>query len=1008
MRFGGRVLRCAVVLLAVVPQARAERLPLRVYTTADGLGSTFIERVVRDSRGFLWFCTREGLSRFDGYRFVTYGQADGLPNAAVNDIVESRPGEYWIATNGGGVCRFRPGAGAARFETFRTGSTVVSNRVNVLLHDRSGRVWAGSDDELFVNEGPESTRFREVPVASHSGILSLLQDREGGLWIGTGKGLVHLLTDGVGAIRYTLRPRLEADPVQALMVDREGKIWLGHAEGLMTFVPPPASQSRNRDSAPMLVGARWYSRADGLPSDDVIDLLQRRDGGIWVSTEKGLASVGPAGVRVHGKFEGVGHLSKGLAEDSAGNLWFGSSGGAVRWLAGGFSSFTSSEVPGLTEPLSLLETRNGELLIVDSNWTVRWFGNGAFHAEQPNLPVAPAPLWGNQGALLDRSGDFWIPTRLGLHRFTGISGISDLRTRQPVVYGRRQGLPDDMVYRLFEDSKGRLWIGTRALPGADSRPGYIPGLVSWDRASWSFRMYPASGGLEPLKRPSAFCEDRNGGVWIGFSEGGLARFHDGRLTRITSAEAVSDGMIWALYLDDAGRLWIGSANGGVARVDDPAAARPRMKRYTLQEGLSSNYVRAITQDRWGRIYLATARGVNRLDPSTDRVIRYTTQDGLANDFVTTAFRDRQGVLWFGTREGLSRLEPRPDVPETPPPVYIAGLRVGGSVLPVSQIGQKKIVGLELPASQSVLEIDFLGLGFHMGERLRYQFRLEGADADWGAPTEQRTTHYARVAPGRYRFQVRAVSATGLTSAEPAVVAFTVLPPLWRRGWFIALVTALALMAAYALHHYRLARVLEIERVRSRIATDLHDDIGAGLSRVVILSEVAKQQIESGQNANAALNQIGESARELIDGMSDVVWSIDPRHDSLEDVVWRIRAFASDVLESRGIAFDFDAPAELENVRLTPEQRRHIFLICKEAVNNATRHAGCASVRLSFQLTDHELLGRIHDDGRGFAAGTENAGHGVENMRARAESLGGSFELDSAPGRGTFLTFRVPL
>ncbi len=1002
MRFGGRLLGWAVLLLLAITAQAAGRLPLRTYTTADGLGSTFIKRIVRDSRGFLWFCTREGLSRFDGYRFVTYGLADGLPHVTVNDMLESSPGDYWIATNGGGVCRFRPGAGAARFETFRMGSTATSNRVNVLYRDRSGRLWAGADAGLFVadlmNAGREPTAFREVDLGPpHRAILSLAQDREGTLWVGTGQGLARLLPGG--AIRYALRPRLGYDPVNALMTDQQGRLWLGHRDGLVTFVPPPAAQSRNQDSSLAPAGARWYTRADGLPSDEVVDLLQRRDGSIWIATAEGLAEIGPTGVRVHGKFERLGHITEGLAEDSAGNVWLGSTAGAVRWMSGGFTSFGEADLPGFSEPLSLLETPAGELLAVDHAWTMHWFRKGAFRPVRPNLPVKPAPLWGNQGACLDRSGDFWIPTRVGLYRFAGIRRIEELRTRRPAVYTSREGLPEGPVQRVFEDSKGRLWIATE---------GAFPGLASWERATGAFHTYSSSNGLELLNYPSAFGEDRSGAVWIGFKEGGLARFREGRFTRLMQADGVPASRIWALYVDHADRVWVGSAEG-LARIDDPTAARPHLKRYTIQEGLSSNYVRAITEDRWGRIYLATARGVNRLEPDTGRVIRYTVLDGLANDFVTLAFRDRQEVLWFGTREGLSWLEPQPEAPETPPPVYIEGLRIAGTVQPVSPIGQREIAGLEMQTNQSALEIDFVGLGFRVGERLRYQFRLEGADADWAPPTEQRTTYYARLAPGRYRFQVRAVSASGLTSAEPAVVAFTVLPPVWRRAWFLTLAGILAVLAAYALHRYRLARLLEIERVRRRIATDLHDDIGASLSRVAILSEVARQDIGNGDGRTAArLSQIAESARELMDEMSDVVWSIDPRRDNLGNLVTRIRRFASDLLESRGIAFDLAAPPGADRVRLTPEQRRHIFLILKEAVNNAARHAGCASVSLSFHLSGRQLVAQVHDNGAGFPQPDEESGCGLANMRARAESLGASFQVDSAPGCGTSVMFRVPL
>jgi signal transduction histidine kinase len=325
-----------------------------------------------------------------------------------------------------------------------------------------------------------------------------------------------------------------------------------------------------------------------------------------------------------------------------------------------------------------------------------------------------------------------------------------------------------------------------------------------------------------------------------------------------------------------------------------------------------------------------------------------------------------------------------------------------------------VENLALASNQRQIQINFFALGFSTGETLRYQYKLD--NARWSEPTAQRTVNL-NLSPGAYRFLVRAVNAEGVTSLNPAVVSLSIARPVWQRWWFLALALLMVSLMAYATYRYRLAQLLKVERVRTRIATDLHDDIGASLSRMAILSEVVKQQTGgNGNQASGLLTEIADSARGLVDSMSDIVWSIDPRRDDLQSVVRRIRQFASDVLEAKGIAWDLRVPPEVESLKLDPEERQHLFLIFKESINNIVRHGGeTKSVSLSIDVAGRQLIGEIKDNGCGFtpkqpdeARSQGRGGNGLPNMRARAEQLGGRLEIASSPGAGTRLTLRMPL
>ena len=252
------------------------------------------------------------------------------------------------------------------------------------------------------------------------------------------------------------------------------------------------------------------------------------------------------------------------------------------------------------------------------------------------------------------------------------------------------------------------------------------------------------------------------------------------------------GRARALHLDQKGRLWIATAEGGLGRIDDSQLDHPKIVNYTTKEGLSSDQVSCITEDQWGRIYVGTGVGVDRLDPDTGRVKRYTIADGLPNGFVNIAYRDRHNTLWFGTLQGLSKLEPARDGPPQAPAILIQRVRVAGDDLPISELGATQIPNMEFAANENQLEINFVSLGFRAGDVLRYQFMLEGADTDWSAPTNQRSVNYANLKPGSYRFRVRALNADEMFSIDPASFAFTIVPPIWQRWWFIVLaVLALA-------------------------------------------------------------------------------------------------------------------------------------------------------------------------------------------------------------------------
>jgi ligand-binding sensor domain-containing protein/signal transduction histidine kinase len=1047
--------RCAFALAwlcCLLPVGRAEQLPVRIYTSADGLGQNRVKRIVRDSRGFLWFCTADGLSRFDGYRFTTYDATHGLPHPSINDLLETRRGVYWIASNGGGVFRFNlskgddgaagsaaasgttaSGAMAAanakdarareRFTVYKTGDTPRTNRPNRLFEDASGRIWAGTDDGLFVlNEAAGANEFRRVEMGAQpgeaGGVWAFVEDGERRLWIATSKGLWRREADGrVAAFRA---PAHLSGIVWDLFLDQAGRIWAAHENGLFIFKPAPGSQTelRVRERAqtgasahaksppplPHEMGEAYnYTTADGLVNNAVREIHADADGRIWLGTARGLSLFAGSGFSNYTTAHGLTDDNiRALAEDRAGNLWIGTeTGGAIKLARHGLITYREADGLGGRYVLDIFEARAGQLCVFTANGFISYFDGRKFNFLRPNVPPAVTRL---SGVVEDRAGDWWVGTNRGLYRFSGVRHVSELANTRPSVYTSQNGLTSDTVRRIFEDSRGDIWIGM------DSDQV----LVRWERATGEF--HPYAEGLPRRSEVLSFAEDRSGSVWIGFREGGAARYRHGRFDLFGGAAGLPADEILKMYVDAAGRLWLGSNSYGLARIDDPAAGNPAFRFYSNADGLTSNIIRSIAADGLHRLYLGTSRSVDRFDPATGRVKRYTTADGLAANESQVAYADRHGALWFGTWNGISRLVPEPESLSSPPPVMIDGLQIAGVSRLVSDLGESRIENLRLSSDQNQVQINFLGLGFAAGEVLRYRYKLEGAATgdEWSAPNDQRSVTFANLSPGSYRFLVRAVNTDGVESAEPASVAFVIRRPVWQRPWFVALAASLVGGLVFAVYRYRIARLVELERVRTRIATDLHDDIGSSLSQIAILSEVVSQRVPA-DNASVIepLSVIAGTSREMVDSMSDIVWAINPQRDHLSDLTQRMRRFSSDILSARDIAFRFRAPDADEDIRLGADLRREVYLIFKECVNNLVKHSACSRAELELRIVNHWIVLRIADDGRGFDAarpdgnGASLGGHGLLSMRRRAAALGGTFEVESERGRGTVSTLRVP-
>ena len=622
-------------LTALFSVVNAERLPIRTYTITDGLPHNRINRIVRDSRGFLWFCTGEGLSRFDGYAFTNYGVSEGLPHPTVNDLLETRSGDYWIATNGG-LCKFNPkGMPTTRpvyavdlsadvhvepmFTTYTPDDDdQLSKAVLRVIESRDNSIWCGTRQGLFSLSA--GSRMQMVRIESGlpkeqppSYVTSLLEDRFGTIWIGTPSGLYRRWPDG-NVARYG--KELPDDNIQDLLEDRRGLLWMGTREGGLIGLTVTGERER-----PIVTHA--YKRSTTSATNWVFDVCESSDGTLWAGTNYDLVKLQLGEqqqinlTRIDTKGSGFSYREiESVAEDRDGNIWLGTANGAMKIARNGFR--TLDQLDGVDMITSVFESATRDLyaygyvfgdkrasVFEGGNFDVMrpdslgyWFSMGHFDGQRFTW-IAPRS-WTNNGwtnmpyIIQSRSGEWWVGQRTGLYLVPRVETFAELKTARPIaIYSTKEGLPSTVVYSIYEDRRGDLWISTLAETGN--------GLARWDRATRRIVDLTRTEGLPSLKHhlPTTFAEDLAGNMWVGFQPEGLGRYAADRFTYFTVDDGLPAGRVNDLHLDDAGRLWVATSRGGVSRIDEPISERPTFVNYTTDQGLSSNVTTVLTDDLYG-------------------------------------------------------------------------------------------------------------------------------------------------------------------------------------------------------------------------------------------------------------------------------------------------------------------------------------------------------------------------------------------------------------------------
>ncbi len=985
-RRGTRGTACVLVLLAGAAQAMAQELPIRSWSAREGLVHDRVNAFLEDRSGYLWIATWEGLSRFDGREFVNYRPANGLARSLAFTLAEDPRGVLWVGLFGGGVARLlddpaeSSDPGAPRFRSFPVGEG-DANDVNEIFFDELGGMWIFTAAGLHRAVGdPDAPQFElcwSDPDPDTHWAPQAIVHGSGSVWLVGNRRALELC--GGSIVEHAGPPGSAPRDAVNAEASAEGRAVVATGAGLFVFDVARAS----RGEVP------WTKLEVDLAGEIVHTTAIDFGGRIWVGTVHGLLSL------EEGRARWI-TTANGLPDDwlrilhvgRDGKLWIGTQNRGIarldeQWI---------ESYPSRARPLGvvhIVEGLEGEIVISTND-------EGLFRVVDGGLEQIPGterPEYRNLGVgfLQDRGGTWWF----GKAPRVACTPGSELDVEHLLAL---PGVEVDAFGYLHEDPRGVIWFGA-----SDGK---------------LYRGAPVEEGLrrfEPLAAhpfgddpPRTMLTDWQGVLWIA-PYTGLWRRRGERIDPVHLSGELPEGGVRPRHLfeDREGRLWIGWRFGGISMLTDPSAESPVCRTLTTVHGLPSDHVAAITEDLHGRIWAGTGGGLAQIDPERWSVRTVTPVEGLAGTTVNSVRIDRDGDLWVATLGGLSRI--RTDYEPTlnaAPEVRILHTEIAGVEVRLPERGVTHVEDLVLSAARSSIRFAYGAIDPAHGESLEYQVRFAGTGEDWSAPTRERSVRLGPLAPGSYHLEVRAITSDRHAVGTPARAKFLVQAPLWRRPWFVAGAGALVLAAGFASQRARVRRTLALEQVRARISADLHDEIGSGLAQIAILSELARRELPAG--APDRLGEVADVARSTRRSMADLVWAIDPRCDSLLDLVRRMRQTTGNLFEAEGLSLAFHTPTEeaLERLELGPNERRHLFHVFQEAVTNAARHSRAAAIEIEIRLEGSDLWIVVADDGLGFDPMVAAEGHGLAGMRERARALRAELSIDSTPGRGTRVTLHL--
>ena len=1000
-----RAAALAIAIMVLPPRATAATNEYgwltRHWLSDDGLPNNTVNGIAQSPDGFLWLATANvlrGLARFDGVRFEEFPStnfisppdrgivaitvtpeggvrlatdrasivwldraeqrvfttADGLPNQTVHALIEDSEHTLWITYRNGSVARILADGTVLVFS--EKDGLPGGDFIGSLVIDEKGRLWFAKNGQLGVFRDNVFETLLEIEV----GPVRLTAARGGGVWVGCGLRLLRIDEGELLEDFGELKPRRAGTEISALVESRDGAVWIGTTfSGLY----------------------RHYDRAFAsinTTHQEILAVTEDREGNLWVGTGGGgLNQIRPRAMQLYTANDGLPFDSvQSLTEDTNGVIWAITQDGSLSKLVGNRWHTIPTSKDWAGDGVCVRADPNGDLWIsTRSQGLIRWRDGRPL-----NWSARPLKIPTIHALVVATNGDVW---------FGGEPPASIMRLRGGVI--TELPVPPDIrvIRAAAEDAAGNIWFGTSK-----------GNLLRVDGERVVEETSRTTGEPQPIRSLSA---TRDGGLWIGYAGAGVGLWKNARYTPITARQGLFDDFVSQIVTDDRGWIWFG-ANRGVFKV----------RRYDL-EGLASGRTTQVRSIHYGQ-----ADGLPSL------------QANFGNS--PNSLRSRDGRILLAMRTALAVVDvAKLRVNAPPPQVLLRRMLVGDRIMAdYASVASRfdpaaGIVNLahstnrvRVPPEHRRVEFIFTALSFVGPEKLAFRYRLEGGDEDWGMTDGlQRHAVYPRLPDGDYKFQVSACNSEGTWSDTDAEIAFVVAPFVWNTWWFraVALLTftgiIIAIVRYVSFRRLRLQlRHLEeqaaLHKERARIAKDIHDDLGASLTQISLIGELAQQDRDTPEKVGTHIETISNTARRAVKSLDEIVWAVNPRNDTLAHFIDYTGQFALDYLRLAGMRCRLDLPEQTPARELSTDVRHNLFLVVKEAINNTVKHAHATELRLRIAVTDEKVQIVIEDNGQGFdQLPAANGADGLHNMRARLADIGGSCSIQGRPGAGAKVTVEIP-
>jgi ligand-binding sensor domain-containing protein/signal transduction histidine kinase len=962
------------------------------YTMIQGLASNVVFYIIEDKGANLWFGTTSGVSKYDGYRFTNYTKANGLADNFVTCIIQDSSGNLWFGTHEGGVSKYD----GKSFTNYTTANGLADDYVRSMIQDRKGNLWIGTDaGGVSKYDGSSFTNYAMVQGLANNSVNSIAEDKAGNLWFGTNAGVSKY--DGSSFTNYTATQGLADNNVFCIIQDKDGNLWFGtHTKGVSKY---DGSTFTN------------YTKTEGLPENQVNSILQDKAGNLWITSQGGGVS----------KYEGNSFTNytttQGLAanlvfcsiQDKADNLWFGTyEGGASKYDGNSFTNYTKGQGLPDNKIFSMMQDKAGNIWFGTDRGVSKYNGNSFTNFTTAQGLASDAVI----SIMQDKAGNIWFGTRA--------SGVSKYNGKSFTNYTTAQGLAGNNIWSIVQDKAGNIWFAAHD-GGASKYDGN------------SFTNYTTTQGL-PGNAISVIHQDKAGNLWFGTDGKGLSKYDGKKFTNYTMEQGLADEGISNIVEDETRNIiWFGSTQGLSGLKEKPLNNSNRQdnefENFTKNTGhpLKDVATGALFADNKGIVWLGSGEG---------RLIRFDYSETNKKNTEALSLKiqsvkvNNENICW----NNLNRMQRSVNAVDSLTLLSEMIISFGKVLSPEVLDSMKKKysdiqldgvtpfypvpINMVLPYNDNTITIDFVAIEPAMAKQVKYQYKLEGYNNDWSPLSNSSTAVFGNMRQGNYTFKLKAVSSYGVwTETE---YTFRVLPPWWLTWWAYALYVLLVGGVGYSLYRNHIhglktkqaekikAMVATQEEERKRISQDLHDDIGARLTNINLLSALGQQKINEPQETSEYFKRISNEIQTSSEALDDIVWSIDSKNDSIEEVTARMRRHAADVFDGTAIRYTIEANEKCLPAKLSIGKRRDLFFVYKETINNIQKHAMATEVNINIEAKDNNLLMQVTDNGKGFDISKPTHRNGLKNIKQRMQKWGGTCTVQSSPGKGAILKIKLPI